>query len=479
MEIYSKETDQIKSILKANPRGLSVTDISRQIGINRNTVAKYLEILRISGHIEMEYVGTAKIYFLSQRIPVSTLLDFSSDYIIVIDSKLKVVQVNDKFSDMTGLSKQEIKGKNISGILPPMISNKTLMDKINESLHGKELTEMLDIIINSELWFLKSKMVPSTFDDGEPGVTIIMENITDEIQSQNSLKLEQEKLEKMVLQRTAELKTANDMLKTEIAEKNRIEEKLHEEHEMMQKYLDIAGVLLAVTDNKGNIKLINRKGTEILECDSQKAIGANLIDTFVIKEERENTRKICEGIMEEESEVNCEKHITTPGGKKKLIRWNNVSFKDKNGNIVGVVISGEDITEQRRIEREMKEKEKKYRLLADNIPEGIWQVNMDLIITYVNPGALNIVDLDYENVIGTSVSEHVTENEAGRIRKIAYDFENDQNKENILFKTKVYDKNKILMPVEINSRKIFDSKGNLCGFQGTAKKVTESGTSGK
>jgi transcriptional regulator with PAS, ATPase and Fis domain len=133
MELYKEESAKIKSLLKENPRGMSVTDISKKVAVNRNTVAKYLELLRISGHIEMENVGTAKVYFLSQRIPVSTLLNFSSDFIVVIDDNNRIVQANDRFTELAKVSKSEIQGKKLCDVFPPMISNKTLLDSIKHA----------------------------------------------------------------------------------------------------------------------------------------------------------------------------------------------------------------------------------------------------------------------------------------------------------------------------------------------------------
>src|SRR5690606_3712925 len=84
----------IRDILKDNPRGVSVTDISRKMAVNRNSVAKYLDILLISGQVEMRSYGTAKVYFLSHRIPISSLLSFSSDFIVAIDAHHSVIQVS-------------------------------------------------------------------------------------------------------------------------------------------------------------------------------------------------------------------------------------------------------------------------------------------------------------------------------------------------------------------------------------------------
>ena len=47
MVLKKEITVQIKDILKKNPQGLSITEIVRQAGINRNTAGRYPEILLV------------------------------------------------------------------------------------------------------------------------------------------------------------------------------------------------------------------------------------------------------------------------------------------------------------------------------------------------------------------------------------------------------------------------------------------------
>ena len=81
MDGYQHEITLIKKILQENPKGMTVTDISRKIKINRNSVAKYLDIMRISGHVEMITFGPAKVFFPSRRVPISNMLNYTSDFI--------------------------------------------------------------------------------------------------------------------------------------------------------------------------------------------------------------------------------------------------------------------------------------------------------------------------------------------------------------------------------------------------------------
>ena len=89
MESYQKELSRIRALLKAHPHGLTVTDIAKKIDINRNSIAKYLDILLISGQVEKRVVGKAKVYSLSHRVPISAILSLSSDAIVIIDQKKK------------------------------------------------------------------------------------------------------------------------------------------------------------------------------------------------------------------------------------------------------------------------------------------------------------------------------------------------------------------------------------------------------
>ena len=73
------------STLKEHPRGMSVSDLAAAVGINRNTVSRYLDVLLVSGQVEMETYGKAKVFYLSQRVPIAAMLNFSSDLVLSLD----------------------------------------------------------------------------------------------------------------------------------------------------------------------------------------------------------------------------------------------------------------------------------------------------------------------------------------------------------------------------------------------------------
>ncbi len=113
MVLKKEITDQIKDLLQKNPQGLRIKEIVESVKINRNTAGRYLENLLISGQVELRRFGMAKIYRISQRVPLSAILSISSESVIQLDSFLRIIFVNESFCTLVGTDSKNLVGKNI------------------------------------------------------------------------------------------------------------------------------------------------------------------------------------------------------------------------------------------------------------------------------------------------------------------------------------------------------------------------------
>jgi len=141
MVLRKEITIQIKDLLKKNPQGLSITEIVGAIGVNRNTAGRYLENLLVSGQVEMRRFGMAKIYMLSQRVPLSAILSISSELIVQLDSNLRIIFTNEPFLDLIGTHENEVLGKNIEYTSVATVFEEAfpwLIRKIRDGLNGNE-----------------------------------------------------------------------------------------------------------------------------------------------------------------------------------------------------------------------------------------------------------------------------------------------------------------------------------------------------
>jgi PAS domain S-box-containing protein len=189
----------IQQILRDNPKGMTVTDISRKLNINRNSVAKYLDIMRISGLVELITFGPAKVFFPARRVPITNMLNYTYDYIVVFDKDLKIVMINDPFLKLIDSEREEILGENVGNTILELFENNVdLSLGINEALEGKGFTKEFSLENEGKEQYFNVKIVSTAFEDGERGVTLIMKNETELRQIQKVLDKKKKKLRDFV-----------------------------------------------------------------------------------------------------------------------------------------------------------------------------------------------------------------------------------------------------------------------------------------
>jgi PAS domain S-box-containing protein len=176
-EVQEAYTAILKS-LKSSPRGLTITDLSRKIKKDRNFTAKYLEVLHAEGKVEARQVGSAKVYWLSQRVPMSAFLCFTKNMIIILDLNMNIVQVNDQYLTFSELSKEDLVGRNILENGLPIISTPEALSIIT-SVTKEQVIHDVRFSKNNFDFFYKMEVIPTLFEEKEKGLTIVLEDITE------------------------------------------------------------------------------------------------------------------------------------------------------------------------------------------------------------------------------------------------------------------------------------------------------------
>ena len=174
-----REYSQIVDTLKLNPRGMSLKQISTAVGMNRISVARYLDVLRTSGQVEMVPYGQTKLFFLSRSAPIQALLDFSSDYVVLLSPDFRIVQINKKFLDFFENRAEDLIGKPLGSVFYSIAEDIPIEKMVEQSLSGQQINREIRILKDEEEFYFKVKVVPTVFYDGSPGTTIIFNDITE------------------------------------------------------------------------------------------------------------------------------------------------------------------------------------------------------------------------------------------------------------------------------------------------------------
>lgn len=178
MEQESDSAARILRTLRFRPRGMTISEIAKQTKITRNSVSKHLEVLRIAGHVDMRVVGNAKMYSLAQRVPISAFLCFTRNLIVVLDRYGTIVQINEQFLRLAGLKKEDVIGENIREVAIPVISTEETL-AIIEGVEKEQFTTDIRHMQNNLDQFYRMQVIPTVFEDGERGRTIVLEDISE------------------------------------------------------------------------------------------------------------------------------------------------------------------------------------------------------------------------------------------------------------------------------------------------------------
>jgi len=317
----NEELITIKEMLRKNPRGMSITDISRELNLNRNSVSKYVNMLLVAGEVEMKTYAAAKVYYLSQRVPLSAMLDFSTDAIVILDANLTVVRANDNFLALAGTSRETLMGNSIQGSSIPFFSDAKIVASLNDALKGiSTVTEITWQNENQDL-FLRGKLIPTVFEDGTVALTIILENITGQIRSQQALE-KSEALYRAIVEDQTEL---------------------------------VCRILY-----DGTITFVNQECLRFFRMGREGLIGKN-IHSFIVEEDQERSSREVWNLSCDNPTTTFDNRLVTPDQEIRWMQWVVRSICNQKNEILEYQFVGRDVTAIRestaQIERSLKEKE--------------------------------------------------------------------------------------------------------------------------
>ena len=284
-------------------------------------------------------------------------------------------------------------------------------------------------------------------------------------------------LERRVQERTAELAEANKGLGQEVAERKLAEGALQKERDKAKHYLDVAGVMLVVLGADRKVRLINRKGCEILGYEEEEEItGKDWFDNFIPKRLSDEVARVFNLLIagEIESVEYYENPVLTKHGEERIVAWHNTLLRDEHGRIYATMASGEDITERKQVEETLRESEEKFRLLAENSTDCIWLLDTRLRFTYLSPSVERMMGFKPEQWVGTKLSSHFKKKAFLKVGAVAAKtIKNYKTFTHATFETKMLNDKNDEVDLEISSRVLLNSRGKLIGLQGATRDITE------
>lgn len=173
MENYQDEISRIRDLLLAHPDGLSITEISSQLSINRNTVSKYLDILQTRGTVDGRKRGTSKIYYLSERLAASALRKTCTRPFAVIDQNDRITEVNPEFSRLTNQRSDQLVQTTCQNLPFRITDGGSFETALKSALKGSEQHLRVQVQAGETIRSITLILIPAILETGKPGICLI------------------------------------------------------------------------------------------------------------------------------------------------------------------------------------------------------------------------------------------------------------------------------------------------------------------
>jgi len=206
----------------------------------------------------------------------------------------------------------------------------------------------------------------------------------------------------------------------DITERKQAKEALELERDSTRNILATVEAMIVALDPEGRITLVNRKACEILGYREDELLGQDWFATCLPHSiDIDQVRAVFKMSLASNlaGSEDYENPVRSRSGEERLIAWHNSSIRDKDGNIIGGLSAGEDITERRKAEEEKHVLEQQFqqtqKLESLGVLAGGIAHDFNNILAIVM-GYCSLTKMDYENA-----EKHIPEIEKAAERAAA------------------------------------------------------------
>ena len=194
----------------------------------------------------------------------------------------------------------------------------------------------------------------------------------------------------------------------DITERKQIEEKLHREEQRFRAFVENSSDIIVIINLEGIITYINPAVERVLGFKPEERIGAKGFELV----HPDDMQFLADSFNTLAGDTNSpvikgEMHLHHKDGSWRT--FEGVGSNMVNNNFVeAIIVNYRDITERKRAEELLKESENKYRLLAENIQDVVFVMDMNLNYSYLSPSVKLLRGYEPEEAMKHTPAETLT-----------------------------------------------------------------------
>ncbi|MBI3563529.1 MAG: PAS domain S-box protein [Gammaproteobacteria bacterium] len=252
----------------------------------------------------------------------------------------------------------------------------------------------------------------------------------------------------------------------DITAQKRLEEQLRDQQSYNRSLIESSVDALMTVDPNGVITDVNDQTAKLFGYNRKQLIGSPFKEYFT---DPERAQTGVRQTFEAGSVTNYELVARAKTGRKLPVSFNAAVFRDTAGQVVGILAAARDITEQKRIELQLREQQTYTRSLIESNIDALMTTDPLGIITDVNRQMCEATGRATEELIGTPFKHYFTDPqraEAGVRQVLAEDKVTN-------YELTIRAKDGRETVVSYNATTFRDADGRLKGVFAAARDITE------
>ncbi|MDD4333110.1 MAG: PAS domain S-box protein [Patescibacteria group bacterium] len=364
-------------------------------------------------------------------------IDQAGEAFYMLDTKGRYIYANKEGERLTGYTVEEMRDKSLLSIVPKSEFFKVLPKVTHYLTHPGEVFPLTETVIKKSdgtLVPMISRFVPYYIRGKLSGFMGISLDITNRKQD---------------------------------------ELKIKENEERIRSILNTAPYGIAEINNKAEFEYANQYYFKLIGYKPEELVGRRVSDFFPSKKNTQEFNVYIKNLVKKKS--NPEPwigQVKKKDGKVIDIQSNWQYKKNSKGNVVGFVIVTTDITEKKKVEKEMKDSEEKYRYLFENSLDYLIGLDSRGRIININNAALEAFEYEKKDLLGRRVTDFIPKKYVPlAIKNLTLEF---LGKKTSAIEIEFANKSGKLIPLEVGegSIPIYES-GKRAGILLTARDITE------
>ncbi|MBN2098909.1 MAG: PAS domain S-box protein [Dehalococcoidia bacterium] len=193
----------------------------------------------------------------------------------------------------------------------------------------------------------------------------------------------------------------------DVSERKKTEEAIRRSEERFRALIENASEAVAVLSADGRIVYESPNSQRAVDRKISGVFGPGLVEVV----HPDDVRKIVE-LFEWVRERPGESVTGEVRFRHRDGTWHTIEGTARNllhdPRVNGIVFNYRNTTERRRAEEALRDSERRYRLLADNVADVIWVIGTDLKFTYISPSVERLLGYSVDEAVATPVEHIVT-----------------------------------------------------------------------